>query len=191
MKPDKQKTFFGNVIESLDKPLFTVSLKHQKPGSYDFGFIDDSKHTGDIHYVPVDHSDGHWGVKVSIGNNKLASFTAIVDTGSTLILLDDEYCKSYYDGVKGAQSSDYGWTVPCDAELPDLDIDIGGYTATVPGKLLNWGRDPGASMCNGGLQSNDGGSSILGDVFLKSQFVVFEGGPSPRFGFAPQKKTWL
>ena len=40
-------------------------------------------------------------------------------------------------------------------------------------------------VCFGGLQSNQGlGFSIYGDVFFKSQFVVFDGS-GPSVGIAP------
>ena len=55
--------------------------------------------------------------------------------------------------------------------------------------IMNWRSSHpltnSALACFGGLQSNAGiGLSILGDVFLKSQFVVFDQGV-PRIGFAP------
>jgi aspergillopepsin I len=37
-----------------------VSLKYHAPGTYDFGFIDSSKHTGQITYTDVDNSQGFW-----------------------------------------------------------------------------------------------------------------------------------
>lgn len=60
VKPQAQKTFFDTVKSQLDKPLFAVTLKHNKPGSYDFGYIDKSKYTGQLAYTDVDSSQGFW-----------------------------------------------------------------------------------------------------------------------------------
>jgi aspergillopepsin I len=46
----------------------------------------------------------------------------------------------------------------------------------------------GSTTCFGGLQSDAGvGFSIFGDIFLKSQYVVFDQSTgSPRIGFGQQ-----
>ena len=51
-EPTKCKTWFRS-IESLlprKQKLFTSTLKHQAPGTYDFGYIDQSKYTGTLVY---------------------------------------------------------------------------------------------------------------------------------------------
>lgn len=60
VKPQAQTTFFDTVKEDLDSPLFAVTLKHGAPGSYDFGFVDQSKYTGSLTYADVDNSQGFW-----------------------------------------------------------------------------------------------------------------------------------
>jgi aspergillopepsin I len=74
------------------------------------------------------------------------------------------------------------------ATLPDFTVTINGYNAVVPGKLINYAQvTTGSSTCYGGIQSNSGiGFSIFGDIFLKSQYVVFDS-QGPRLGFAAQK----
>ena len=85
-----------------------------------------------------------------------------------------------------SSSSQGGYIFPCSATLPDLTLGVGSYHAVVPGEYLNYAPATGSS-CFGGLQLNTGiGMSIYGDVFLKSQFVIFDASDasSPRLGFA-------
>ncbi|KAL6716119.1 hypothetical protein ACLMJK_005685 [Lecanora helva] len=192
--PDQQKTFFANAEGTLDSPLFAVDLKKGAPGSYDFGFIDDSKYTGDITYTAVDNSQGFWGFTASgytVGGGSAVSedIPAIADTGTSLLLIPDDVVDAYYAQVDGAENSreEGGYTFPCSTTLPDISFNIAGYNAVVPGSYINYAPvSDGSSTCFGGLQSNSGiGQSIFGDVFLKAQFVVFsDASGGPQLGFA-------
>ncbi|PYI02828.1 aspergillopepsin I precursor [Aspergillus sclerotiicarbonarius CBS 121057] len=194
VSPEAQTTFFDTVKSQLDSPLFAAYLKYHEAGVYDFGFIDDSKYTGSITYVDADSSEGYWGFSTNgyaVGDNDATSdgFSAIADTGTTLILLDDDVVSAYYEQVSDAQNSDSagGYVFSCDDDLPDFTVVIGDYNAVVPGKYINYAPiETGSSTCYGGIQSNSGvGLSILGDVFLKSQYVVFDS-EGPQLGFAAQ-----
>ncbi|OKL56825.1 Aspartic protease pep1 [Talaromyces atroroseus] len=192
VEPIAQKTFYFNVIDSLETPVFAVTLKHNEPGTYDFGFIDSSKYTGDLTYADINTSEGYWlfdvdGYSVEGGSSSSDSFEAIADTGTTLLMLSDDVVKAYYDQVSSAKHSilEGGYVFDCDATLPDLSLTINGYTATVPAEYLNY-ASVSDSLCYGGLQSAGLlGLNILGDVFLKSQYVVFNGEDN-KIGFAPQ-----
>ncbi|KAL8685006.1 MAG: hypothetical protein Q9218_008025 [Villophora microphyllina] len=188
VKPTQQKTFFTNVIPTLTSPLFTVDLKKGAPGSFDFGFVDDNKHTGPVTYVPVDSSQGFWSFESTVHGTPI---TGIADTGTTLLYLPEDVVDNYYNSVDGAQndSQQGGYTYPCNAALPDITFGIGGYSATVPGSYVNYAPvDDSGLTCFGGIQSSSGiGINIFGDIFLKSQFVVFENGGSPRLGFAAKQ----
>jgi len=194
--PTQQKTFFDNVKPNLESPLFTADLRHDTPGTYDFGFIDDSKYTGTIAYTDVDNSQGFWqftadGYAVGSDSPNNSSFSAIADTGTSLLLLPDEIVSAYYAQVQGAKndSQQGGWTVPSDATLPSLSIQIGDYTGTIDGSLMSFA--PVSSSTNfGSLQTNESiGFSILGDIWFKSQFTVFESGTTNRLGFAAKAST--
>ncbi|KAI9375273.1 aspartic protease pep1 [Aspergillus egyptiacus] len=186
VQPTSQLTFFDSVKAQLDEPLFAVTLKHQAPGSYDFGYIDDSKYTGSLTYTPVDSSDGFWMFGATSNGS---SFDAIPDTGTTLIMIEPTIADAYYAQVEGAEDSFWygGYIFPCDAELPDFTVTIDGYDAVVPGKHIKYAPiDTGSTICYGGIQDNQGlRFSILGDVFLKSQYVVFDA-EGPSLAFAPQ-----
>ena len=190
VKPTPQQTFFDNAASSLQSPLFTCDLKRGAPGSYDFGFIDDSKHTGEITYTSVDNSQGFWGFTTSgyaVGGASVTSLNipSIADTGTSLLLLPDDVVSAYYGSVSGSQNDQQqgGFTFPCGATLPDLSLQIEGYTAVVPGAFFNYAPVDGTT-CFGGLQSSGSiGLNIFGDVFLKSQFVVFSSN-GPQLGFA-------
>lgn len=193
VKPTKQKTFFSTVKGSLSAPLFTANLKKGAPGTYDFGYIDAAKHTGAITYVPVNTANGFWeftsnGYAVGTGAFTSTSIDAIADTGTTLLYLPSTIVSAYYAKVSGAiyDSNQGGYTFPCSANLPSITLGIGSYRAVVPGSYIVY-APVSSTTCFGGIQRNTGiGFSIYGDIFLKSQFVVFNGAASPQLGFAPK-----
>ncbi|KAI9721283.1 MAG: hypothetical protein M1812_002445 [Candelaria pacifica] len=193
VKPVQQKTFFDNAKASLSSPIFSAYLKRNQPGSYDFGFIDNSKYKGSLTYTNVNTANGFWeftsnGYAIGSGGFVSQSIDAIADTGTTLLLIPQNIVTAYYAQVRGAKydSTQGGYTFPCSTTLPNFIVGIGSYRATVPGSLINFAPVT-STTCFGGIQSNAGiGFSIFGDIFLKSQFVVFDGGATPRLGFAPQ-----
>ena len=192
IKPTPQNTWFDNVKTQLPSKLFVAILKHNVPGEYDFGFLDDSKYSGDITYTSVDSSQGYWGFTVDgygVGSASpsSSSINAIADTGTSLLMVDDSVCSAYWGQVDGSFNDplEGGYLFPCSASLPSITFTINGYSAVVSGDLLNY-EEIGDGYCMGGLASNEGsGMSIFGDVFLKSQYVVFDS-DGPQLGFAPQ-----
>ncbi|KAI9810108.1 MAG: Type I transmembrane sorting receptor [Pycnora praestabilis] len=194
VQPVQQKTFFDNAKASLASPLFTANLKHNAPGNYNFGYIDSSEYAGSITYVPVNTANGFWeftsnGYAIGSGSFVSDSIDAIADTGTTLLLLDQNIVTAYYAKVSGAKydNTQGGYTFSCSATLPSITLGIGSYKAVVPGSLINFAPVSG-NTCFGGLQANTGiGFSIFGDIFFKSQFVVFEGTSAPQLGFAAKK----
>lgn len=206
--PNQVATFFENAIPTLASPLFTANLKKGKPGNYNFGYIDSSEYTGSITYTPVNTANGFWeftGSGYAVGSGKFvsSSIDGIADTGTTLLYLPAAAVTAYYSKVPGAtnSASQGGYIFPCSATLPSITLGIGSYRAVVPGTYINYAPATGSRKfspflcywtcpnnlpeCFGGIQSNAGiGFSIYGDIFLKSQFVVFNGASTPELGFA-------
>ncbi|WPH04396.1 Hypothetical protein R9X50_00728700 [Acrodontium crateriforme] len=191
VSPTKQKTWFETIKSQLENPLFTADLEKDASGTYDFGNIDSSKYTGDIHYAPVDKSGGFWefnSKSYSIGGTKSSCTTcspAIADTGTSLLLVDDDVAKAYYAQVDGSKndSTQGGYVYPCSSNLPDFGIAIGDYIAVLKGSDLTY-ANVDSSTCFGGIQSNaNSGMQIFGDVMFKQYFAVFDAG-NTQFGVA-------
>ncbi|KAF2434587.1 acid protease [Tothia fuscella] len=201
IKPTRQPTFFENIKPTLREPLFTVTLKKNATGVYDFGYIDASKYIEPIQYIPINTSRGYWEYTATgyqIGNSPMRplSFQSIADTGTTLMLLPPAATADYYSQVAGAKNNvtEGGYVFPCDSTLPDLTVQmLGNVNAVVPGHFINRSKSqtPGSPFCYGGIQQGSPTLSIWGDVFLKSQFAVFDGRDPPRIGFARQSVDWI
>ena len=128
-------------------------------------YIDSSKYTGSITYVPVDNSQGFWQFTAggySVGSNNATAGsvgTSIADTGTSLLYLPSNVVSAYYAQVQGASQdkSAGGYVYPCGATLPDFNVAIGGKTFTVPGSYIDYAPvSAGSSSCFGGIQANTG-----------------------------------
>ncbi|ORY81359.1 aspartic peptidase domain-containing protein [Protomyces lactucae-debilis] len=94
---------------------------------------------------------------------------AIIDTSTTLMLLDDMTLLTIYNSIPGAR----------------LDNTIGDQFYGVPGSTMAFAKLDGG-RCYGAMQSRgDFPTDIMGDAFIKNQMVVFDQNPTaPRLGFA-------
>lgn len=111
IKPNQQKTFFDNIMPDLTQPVFTAQLISGGLGSYEFGNIDTTAFVGDLTTVPVDSSRGFWEIssaaaKVGGQTTAIPNGKAIVDTGTSLMLVGDEMLVAYWNTVDGAQLSE-------------------------------------------------------------------------------------
>lgn len=165
-------------------------------GNYNFGFIDQTEFTGSVNFVPVNATQGFWQFGVSgfsVGNGAPTTFPfqAIGDTGTTLMLVPTEAAQTYYQAVPSAQNSTQagGFVFDCGETLPSFTAIINGYQAVIPGDIIKFAPVSGTAMtpgtmCFGGIQDSTGVPfAIFGDIFLKAQFTVFDGG-NMRIGFA-------
>ncbi|KAG0200914.1 hypothetical protein BGX28_006161 [Mortierella sp. GBA30] len=194
------KTFLDNAIAAgvLSQPVVSVFLPSVRQnggvgGEYLFGGIDTARFTGDLTYVPVSQQ-GYWQIAIdgiSAGGQDLGqSSQGIIDTGTTLIIVSDSAAQAIHGTISGATNDPTnGWLVPCtlQSSTDSISFTLGGTAFTVAlADLAYEDVGDGSGNCVSGVQ---GGQDlwILGDVFIKNNYCVFEQSGSPRIGIAPLK----
>ncbi|KAF9902847.1 Type I transmembrane sorting receptor [Linnemannia zychae] len=197
------KTFMDNAIAAKAVALPVVSAylpsirrNGGKDGHYLFGAIDDTKFTGNLTYVPVTQK-GYWQVSIEdvsfSGQSINQTVEGIIDTGSTLIMVSDNVATSIHKHVNGsAYSEDYqGWLVPCsvaNATTGSVAFTMAGTPFAVPLADLAWQSiTEGSETCFSGIQGGADGLWILGDVFIKNNYCVFDHSAQASIGIAPLK----
>ncbi|KAJ6584643.1 Asp-domain-containing protein [Mycena capillaripes] len=112
---------------------------------------------------------------------------AIVDTGTTLLLGDPEGVEILYSAIPGAKDASLVigpgfFTVPCN-RIPTAGITLANQIFNVAPAIFNLGILEG-NDCVGGIVGQDGIPFwVLGDVFLRNFYTVFDQG-NARVGFA-------
>ncbi|KAH6620609.1 aspartic-type endopeptidase-like protein [Chaetomium sp. MPI-SDFR-AT-0129] len=193
--PERQLTFFDSALPNLDEPVFAADLKAGKAGTYDFGFIDEDKYTGEIAYTAVDPTQGFWnftssGYGVGTGDFSESQIKGIADTGGSLLFLPTQVVTEYYSQVENATTdAEYGgYVFPCDAALPPFVFGIESARFTIPPAYMIYGHVySGSQICFGGLQDGSAmgeAGSIWGTAALRAVYVVFNGTSPPAIGFA-------
>ncbi|KAF9973082.1 hypothetical protein BGZ73_003724 [Actinomortierella ambigua] len=193
------QTFMDNVIAAglLALPVVSVFLPAVRVnggvgGEYLFGAINEKHYTGQLTYVPISEP-GYWQVAIDdvAANGKSLGKTSqgIIDTGTTLVMLDTNTTAAIHAGVPGAVMGDQGWEVPC--ALPQTEpagkvsFKMGDKYFDIPYADLAY-QPTGDGLCFSGVQPGADDLWILGDVFIKNNYCVFDQGQS-RIGIAPIK----
>ncbi|KAI7862511.1 rhizopuspepsin 2 precursor [Spinellus fusiger] len=178
------KTPVDNMIAqgTVSNPVFGVYLGKQSRGGggeYYFGGYNLAHIAGPLTTVPIDNGDGFWKIKVSNVkggvSNSVQSFgptDAILDTGTTLLLLTNDMAAAVAKNYNAQDNGDGSYTIDCDtSNYSPLSFTIGGAKFFVPVEDLIQERD--GSRCVAGFGYSDIPFAILGDVFLKNNYVIF------------------
>jgi len=192
---------FVNMIQQglVSDPVFSVWLGRQdgQTGELLIGGIDSSKYTGSLQYIPL-ISETYWefglqGMSIS-GKSVTAVTKAVADTGTSLLAGPTDEVKAIAAAL-GAQPvilNPNEYTIDCSLvpNLPDITINAGGFTFTLTGTdYVDEISEDGETICLFGMTGIDipapaGPLWIMGDVFLRKYYTVFDMGNS-RLGFAP------
>ncbi|KAI6138205.1 aspartic peptidase domain-containing protein [Pisolithus thermaeus] len=174
----------NNVISD---PVFAFKLA-SSGSELRIGGINSALYSGSLTYTPVTQQ-GYWqisGDSISAnGNVALSSFSAVVDTGTTLIIGDLDTVGQFYSSLNATDLGNGFYTLGCDS-MPSISITIGGTAFPLSATTFNLGTYPtGSSQCVGAIAATGGlgNTMVLGDTFLRNVYAVFDMGQS-RVGFA-------
>ncbi|XP_076003298.1 pepsin A-like isoform X2 [Genypterus blacodes] len=171
----------------ITQNLFSIYLSSSVEGSVlIFGGTDPSYYTGGIKWVPVHRPSGFWNVEIesiTINGNTVAcsgGCEAVVDSGTSAIIGNGEDINNI-NGWLGAYTDQNGEAaVSCGNTklMPDIVFNIHRYSFSLPASAY---VTKSASGCRTGFFGP--GTWILGDVFMRQFYTVFDIGNN-RVGFA-------
>jgi len=183
------KTVFKNAIDEniVAEKIFAFDLGDNKEGELTFGGYDDSKFTGEISWVTLSEPK-YW--QIDLDDIKAGSFSSgktngIVDSGTSLITGPSTEITRIASSV-GATSNLLGqYTIDCAkvSTLPNLEFHINGKNYPVPGKDLVIQSGGTCLFALMGMDIPSGPKWILGDVFMRQYYTIFDYG-NARVGLA-------
>jgi len=187
VQPRPVQTPMENMLNQhlLAKPVFSCKLGRgeESEGYYSFGYIDPEAEDA-LTYTPIDPSGGWWQVpstSYAINGRKTRrpGNACILDTGTTLTLVDDTVLSHIYGAIQGAvfDHREGGWKYPARSRVPEISFAVGDKLYKINPKDLAYGEPMTDGYVFGGIQSRGNNDvDIFGDCFLKSVYVVFDQG---------------
>jgi len=155
---------------------------NKNDGEITFGGLDPTKFdSAAIVTVPNLSKTGFWEAALDAAtvdgvDSGLTGRTAILDTGTTLMVLPAADASAIHKGIKGAKSDGQGgFTVPCDTKS-SVALTFGGQVFTIdPRDIAITPVDPAdpTGDCISGIASGQVGGAtewLVGDVFLKNAY---------------------
>jgi len=143
-------------------------------------FIDSTRYTGTINYVPLSAED-YWRINVASvtvgGASVSGQASMILDTGTSLIAASPSATNSIMSKIGGKSQGDGTFEVNCNAlsSLPTLTFNINGVAYSIPPSayIIEYfdGRE---NVCLVGIMSSGDSMWILGDVFIRQFYTIFD-----------------
>ncbi|KAL8947994.1 MAG: hypothetical protein Q9222_005776 [Ikaeria aurantiellina] len=212
---DSKPTFFEALMPNLELPIFALDFRKESKDSMgpsiELGKIDATRFSGELASTSIDRSTNRWianGITFSVrGQLMPESASMSFDTGGdnkiyAPLSIVEEYYSQIAD-VRWASLGGYNCTVviPCNSELPGLEMHIGNGTARIHGENMMgrpvtgsvnpaWGAGAG-KLCTPTLQafgSYPGKTcfdfGLIGAPMFYENYVVFNQA-EPSMSYAP------
>merc|ERR1719335_1809592 len=180
----------------IDEPVFSFYLQKDasQPGQLTFGGVDHSKFDGEIQYVPLT-DESYW--KVSLEGMKYGStditskVSAIIDSGTSLLAGPKDKVTKIAEAAGATLVMGKEYTIDCSkmSSLPAVEITLGGgkkFTLEASDYVLQVQNQCLFAFMPIELPPKLGEMWILGDVFMRKYYTVFDYG-NKRVGMAPAK----
>lgn len=172
----------------INKPIVGVRLGRAAEGSsgnkgqITFGGVDQSQIDGSLNQLDNQSKDGYWAVSldsVSIDSDQVSGgSTAVLDTGTSLIVAPKSAADKIHDAIPGAKSDGQGgYTIPCTTSKT-LSFTFSGNTYSMDARdLLFAPKDPNnlKGTCISAVSTGstmDGADWLLGAAFLKNVYFA-------------------
>lgn len=183
----------------LQSNIIGISLQRSSDGAKDgeitFGGVDSTKFTGSISYTDVSPGTNGWQIPLddAVVNGQPLNFTGrsiIVDTGTSYIFLPPDDATAVHKLIPDSAPNGEDYTIPCSTN-ETVQITVSGVTYDISPKdyVGSAADNTGACFSNIiGVQTAGPDVWLLGDVFLKNVYTVFDFDQN-RIGFAARNGT--
>ncbi|KAG8948173.1 hypothetical protein FRC04_009972 [Tulasnella sp. 424] len=188
--------FFINLAESgsLASNVFSFYMARNGGSGSELciGCVNSAKYTGSIKYYDLDPSATNgeqkfWNIPSDgfsyNGGPSTGSFSAMIDSGTSLIYIPTAAAEALYAKIPGAKAAPAGsapgfYTYPCNSNLGPITLSFNGDKYAINPVDFNLGPvSSGSSTCIAGIVGRDPtgeGIAIIGDAFMKNWYSVFD-----------------
>lgn len=168
----------------LESNVFSVHLDRgtsdENRGELLLGGINDKKYTGELGYTNIVKDTKDWaipldGVGIDDQTAGVKAKLGYIDTGTSFIFASRDDVKALHELIPGATSGDgVNWRVPCDTKKRVAFTFSGKRYTVAPEDYLS--ASPGGGLCKSNIYGQEVVSDgwLLGDVFLKNVYAVFD-----------------
>lgn len=161
--------------------LLSRSADGRADGQITFGGADTSKFSGELSYTDSISIDGLWeiptdGAAVDNHSVGLTGKTAIIDTGTSYILMPLNDAKALHARLPGSLNHGDTFTIPCNTSLP-IQLTFSEVSYEVLAMDYVGEADKTGKMCRSkivGRQAFGTNTWVLGAAFLKNVYTVFD-----------------